>query len=88
MGSLCWTYVGFDSVAIKGLDVSRIAPSSGEVGRPIVNLGTGLQSLRVYAEACLVWSRIVPLRLLDRFAADNQILGAAAALNISSSRVS
>jgi hypothetical protein len=25
MGSLCWPYVGFDSVAIKGLDVSDCA---------------------------------------------------------------
>jgi hypothetical protein len=46
---------------------------------------SGLQSLRVHAEACLVWSSSVPLRLLDRFAADNQMFGAAAAtLNISS----
>ena len=40
--------------------------------------------MRVHEEVYLVWSSSVPLRLFDRFAADNQMLGAAAAaLNIS-----
>ena len=40
--------------------------------------------MSVHAEACLVWLSSFPLRLLDRFAADNQMLSVAAALNTSS----